>query len=185
MSDNTSCYCLILETELNLPSIYSALRFRKWTPSRLSWLPRHQTAIRFALESVSSCKKLGRYRNWSALWKVLNMNHLQFTAPISLLKMSPSLCLGVTVFSSPQNKDVKVEDHAGRELNTLKSAQTIPQSVFWVINKTEPQTGRLEWPLKKPTMEILCRNCFNIWGYIYWVNVEDADTSAGRTVSAY
>lgn len=76
--------------------------------------------------------------------------------------MSPSLCLGVTVFSSPQNKDVKAEDHAGRELNTLKSAQTIPRSVFWVINKTEPQTGRLEWPLKKPTMEILCRNCFNI-----------------------
>ena len=94
--------------------------------------------------------------------KFLNMNHLQFTAPISLLKMSPSLCLGVTVFSSPQNKDVKAEDHAGRELNTLKSAQTIPQSVFWVINKTEPQTGRLEWPLKKPTREILCRNCFNI-----------------------
>ena len=96
-----------------------------------------------------------------------------------------SFSMLVTVFSSPQNKDVKAEDHAGRELNTLKSAQTIPQSVFWVINKTEPQTGRLEWPLKKPTMEILCRNCFNIWGYIYWVNVEDADTSAGRTVSTY
>ena len=28
-------------------------------------------------------------------------------------------------------------------------------------------------------------NRFDIWGYIYWVNVEDADTSAGRTVSAY
>ena len=30
--------------------------------------------------------------------------------------MSPSLCLGVNVFSYPQNKDVKAEDHAGREV---------------------------------------------------------------------